>query len=164
MPSVERLRELLNYDPKTGVFTWRVDRRNGNVIRKKAGDVAGCKRGKTGYEIIGIDGKLYLAHRLAWQHVFGVKPSRQVDHINGDRSDNSLDNLRLASQSQQNGNQKRRRDNTSGLRGVHKHKNKWKTQIGRKHIGVFDTKQDAYAAYEDEARRYYGEFYNDRSR
>lgn len=84
----ERLRHLVRYDLKTGVFTWRVNR----TARAKAGSVAGTKN-SLGYRQIGIDGHLHLAHRLAWLYVFGSHPKRRVLHINGVRDDNRFANL-----------------------------------------------------------------------
>ena len=86
------LRQLLNYDPDMGAFTWRQGR--GPV---RAGGVAGCLTRK-GYRRIQIDGQNYMAHRLAWLYMYGSWPPEQIDHINEIKSDNRLDNLRLANQ------------------------------------------------------------------
>jgi len=88
--TVERVRELLAYDPSTGVFTWRHSRRG----QSPAGRVAGGAWGSGGYIGICVDGNRCLAHRLAWFYVHGEWPKHQIDHINGARSDNRIANLR----------------------------------------------------------------------
>ena len=85
-----RLKKLLSYNTDTGEFRWRVTRRGA----ARAGSVAGCVR-HDGYVRIAIDGKRYLAHRLAWLYVHGELVP-ELDHANGVRSDNRLDNLRPA--------------------------------------------------------------------
>ena len=146
MKSLEQdlLKELLNYDPETGVFTWAVDR--GNV---KAGSIAGCLF-MQGYIGISINKSSYKAHRLAWIYMYGVIPKGlTVDHKNGNKSDNSLDNLRLATTAQQNQNAKIYASNTSGFVGVvwHKQSNKWRAYITvnkqTKHLGSFNTPEAA---------------------
>jgi hypothetical protein len=109
-----RLRELLSYDPETGVFVWRVD--GGPFV--KAGAVAGALTAK-GYRRIGIDGKQYKAGRLAWLYVHGVWPTQQIDHKNGDRDGNWIDNLRDVSNAVNSQNQRKARpSNKSGVIGV----------------------------------------------
>ena len=121
----ERLRELLSYDPDSGIFRWRVCAR-----RKLVGSIAGHK-GKQGYMHIGIDGRDYRAHRLVWLYVYGKWPPTEIDHINLLRHDNRLANLRLASREQNSANAPSHRDSSSGLKGVsfHKHMRKWRAEI-----------------------------------
>lgn len=90
--TAERLRELLHYDANTGVFTWRINRKGG----VKAGQTAGCLA-NNGYLVVRLDGKLYLAHRLAWLYVHGAWPQNKVDHKSRIKTDNRIDNLRNAS-------------------------------------------------------------------
>lgn len=126
--TLERLRELLHYDPVTGIFTWRVKRRNG----AKPGDVAGYRTSK-GYIRICLDGiKAYGAHSLAMFYVDGEWPKDLPDHINGDGSDNRIDNLRPATQAQNNSNRGIPAHNSSGAKGVrwHKGRQRWRAQIG----------------------------------
>lgn len=112
--SQERLKELLNYDPKTGLFTWRV--RRGMAV---AGSVAGNKN-QTGYVHIHVDNKPYKAHRLAWLYVHGSFPADLIDHVNGIRDDNRVANLRPVTYSENVENQVRTRANNSlGLAGVY---------------------------------------------
>lgn len=144
-----RLKELLHYDPETGVFTWRVSR--GLAVK---GGTAGCLCKESGRILIGVDGKLHLAHRLVWVYVFGCIPDSGIDHINGCPSDNRLNNLREANQSQNMQNIKNPpKHNTSGALGVcwHKGARKWMSVIqlngSQKYLGLFDSRELAHQAY-----------------
>ena len=146
--TAERLRELLHYEPSTGVFTWKITRNS----RLKPGDVAGSVR-PNGYINLGVAGKLYLAHRLAWLYVYGVWPERMIDHINRNKSDNRIANLRDVTRAQNCQNTLKLSTNTSGFKGVgfDKAKGKWEAKIwyeGRKKwIGYFPDAQLAAKAY-----------------
>lgn len=161
MITAARLRELLNYDPETGVFTWRADRRYG---RTKAGDVAGCLCKTRGYIHIRLDGRLYYGHRLAWLYVHGVWPAGRLDHRDTDGDNNRLTNLRPATQSQNRGNSRRSRRNASGVKGVYldKRTGRWvaEVQVGgrRRYLGSFALKADAGDAYCEAAKEAFGEF------
>lgn len=142
-----RLRELLSYDPTTGLFKWRVNRRGGC----KAGSVAGVNDGR-GYIKTTIDGRPCRAHRLAWLYVYGEWPAHQIDHINGVRSDNRLANLREATNAQNLQNQRKANSkNKCGLLGVGPFGDKWRAQISyygtTKHLGLFETPELAHAVY-----------------
>jgi hypothetical protein len=158
MLTPERLRDLLRYDSETGVWTWKIALRRGWVDR-----TAGSTH-KSGSLTIRIEGRGYRAHRLACLYVTGRWPAGQIDHKDGDPGNNRWHNLREATQHQNNGNQKRRPDNTSGLKGVswHRLRQKWRSYIsvnGRQiHLGSFDTKEAAHAAYCAAAREAFGEF------
>lgn len=162
----ERLREVLRYDPETGIFTWRINIYcgNGRAI-VMAGDVAGHKsvRRHTTYIVIGIDGCRYMAHDLAVFHVEGDMP-RLVDHEDRDGVNNRWENLRRATKSQNGANQCLSPRNKFGLKGVmrDKHGKKWVAQIqvdGKsKHLGTFKTPEEAHAAYVAAAERHFGEF------
>lgn len=150
-----RLKETLNYDPETGIFTWKETRRGLRI-----GDVAGCIA-KHGYIVIRVDKRLYTAHRLAWLYVYGEWPSKNIDHINRNRSDNRISNLRSASQSENCQNTSLRSDNKSGHAGVYwcKNSQKWRAYIGvdgkRISLGYFHEKDDAIAAQSDAKTRYH---------
>jgi len=146
--TAERLREVLDYDPMTGVFVWRV--RTSNCI--KVGSVAGGQR-QDGYMQIKIEARAYLSHRLAWLWVTGEWPVYGIDHINGVKDDNRLANLRAADQSLNTQNMKRARvDNkASGLLGVTQFRNRWQTRVAVKgvihHLGTYDTAEQAHSVY-----------------
>ena len=144
----ERLKTLLDYDPETGLFRWK-----SKAVRNGAhGGRAGNTRPK-GYVCIRIDGRLYMAHRLAWLYVHGMMPTQQIDHINQIKSDNRIDNLREASPSQNGQNRsKPRRDNKAGFLGVQRKGNRWIALIGvngkQQYLGMFATPEAAHQAYQ----------------
>jgi hypothetical protein len=141
-----RLRELLTYDPATGIFTWRIGRKGRST---KAGARAGRPHVK-GYEWIGVDGERIMAHRIAWCYTHGYWPPHQIDHINGDRADNRLSNLRLATPAE-NLQNKRHPNGANPYRGVRNSHGRWQASIyvNKKfvHLGMFDTPEDARDAY-----------------
>ena len=146
--TVETVRAVLDYEPDTGIFRWRVS--CGNV---KAGAAAGSVR-SDGYAVIKINGMQFMAHRLAWLYTHGVMPQDQIDHLNGDKRDNRIANLRDVSQFTNQQNQTRpRTDNISGYRGVswERGNKRWRAQIranGRlQYLGYFDCAKEAHAAY-----------------
>lgn len=110
--SQQRLHEILDFNPQTGVFVWKISPRE-NV---KRGTVAGWHNGKK-MRRISIGHKCYLLHRLAWFYVHGKWPD-QIDHINGDRTDNRLKNLRPATNSQNQANNGAKSNSQLGIRGV----------------------------------------------
>ncbi len=160
MLDASQLRNILHYNPETGEFRWLVR----PAQRIQVGDNAGCLCKTHGYVDIRIDNRLYKAHVLAWLYAHGEWPGRFIDHIDQNRSNNRLANLRLATKAQNAINSKIRRDNTSGLKGVvwDKTRGLWKAQLGSKNgmrfIGRFPTKDQAHAAYCEAAQREFGEF------
>ena len=157
--SAEVLRKL-SYDRETGVFRWAVS----PAQSIKAGTIAGHvhKKKTKGYREIKIAGVICFAHRLAWLFVHGDWPGSELDHINGDRSDNRICNLRPATRSQNLANVRRHCDNTSGFKGVSASGRKWRAtiKIGRlqRHLGVFENKEAAAAAYRAAAEANFGAF------
>ena len=148
-----RVRHLVNYDPKTGLFTWSAKRR-----RCTPGAKAGCRM-KNGYTIIRLDNVLYLAHRLAWLYMTGAWPAHQIDHINGDRADNRFSNLREATNTENAHNRNKRRNNKSGYTGVRAENKRWLAEIKVNYnpirLGLFDTPEEASRAYQDARRKYH---------
>ena len=145
----ERLKELFHYDPETGVFTWIAPSTN----RIKPGRTAGAVTHQ-GYIEIQINGRKCGAHRLAWLYVNGKFPEHQIDHIDGNRTNNRINNLRDIPQE---GNKQNRRflsdRNTSGFLGVTFQKDiqKWVAGLSlngkHTHLGVFKAPEEAHAAY-----------------
>jgi len=157
-PPLQKLNELLSFDPNTGKFT-----RLQSVGNAKAGDMAGSIR-PDGYYELSICGKTYLSHRIAWAMFYGEPPSESIDHINTDRSDNRIENLRLASKSQNGQNRGPNKNNKSGIKGVC-----WDTRVGkwlasitinRKqiHLGHFKDKDIAASAYLNAAALHHRDF------
>lgn len=142
-----RLKELLYYDPQTGVFTWRVDRSRLAKSGCVAGSINSC-----GYRNIWIDRKQYKASRLAWLYVHGAFPSGFIDHIDRVRANDRISNIRVASRSENGQNLTVKKNNKSGFVGVNWHKgtSKWTAQIminGKKiYLGVFNTPEEAATA------------------
>jgi hypothetical protein len=111
--NTEELRELVAYDPETGVLTRRVTLASNAQAGQPITGVVG-----EGYIQCVIKGQFFLGHRLAWQLHYGVVPAGHIDHINGNRADNRICNLRLATRSENLRNSKLRRDSVSGTKGV----------------------------------------------
>jgi hypothetical protein len=149
----ERLKELLNYDPATGIFTWRIAIRGNVKVGQKAGNLH-----PKGYVIISVDRRLAKAHRLAWLYVHGEMPPDELDHINRIPNDNRIANLRLADRYTNTQNTGMQKNNTSGYRGVswHKGQRKWRARISIRgkmnELGYFHSKDDAAKRYEEVAR------------
>mgnify|MGYP003394149988 CR=1 FL=1 len=148
MITQKRLKELLHYAPKTGTFTWLISPRG----RTRPGDVAGGPDGH-GYYRVQMEGIRYRAARLAWFYVYGCWPTVEVDHINGDRSDNRIKNLREATRAQQNQNLGIGLRNKTGILGVswNKERKKWRAEIKIDNksicLGRYRNIDDARAAY-----------------
>jgi hypothetical protein len=162
--SAERLRELLHYEPATGLFFWLVVAND--LVH--VGDVAGHVRAN-GYRLIRVDGWGYPTHRLAWLWMTGEWPKASMDHADGDRANNRWNNLRQANKSQNGANSRRYASNTSGFKGVsrkrpsrHWRAPKWLAQISVNgkviYLGYFDTPEDAHDAYIAAAKKYFGDF------
>lgn len=141
-----RLKELLHYDPDTGVFT-----RAKAVRGHKKGAVAGCDNGR-GYIRIKVDGRYFLAHRLAWLYETASFPEGEIDHINRNGLDNRIKNLRTVTRSENLLNKGLDHRNTSGVKNVSwdQHREKWVAQVRRNkkqfNLGRFATKDEAVAA------------------
>lgn len=159
--TAERVREVFDYDPATGKLTYR---RNRGGIRGK-GEEAGwiCKRKPWmggGYRVTGFNGREYGVHRLVWLWWHGRHARGCIDHINLDRADNRIENLRKCSHSENMANRRIQSNNTSGFKGVahHKASGRWQANIGRTYLGLFDTPEEAHKAYVAAAKERFGEF------
>ena len=109
---INLINEWLNYDKETGIITWK--KNSGNV---KKGSIAGRIK-PDGYRVIKFKNKMLLAHRIAYSIVYGDISNKFVDHINGNRDDNRISNLRAVSRYENNRNSKLRKDNKTGIKGV----------------------------------------------
>jgi hypothetical protein len=166
--TAERVRELLTYEPLTGLFYWRVDRRCGRGrgrVTANAGSQAGTPflgaKGRRYWKIT-IDARCYLAHRIAVLCMMGAWPEHEVDHIDGNGLSNAWANLRPATRAQNGANTSRRSDNTVGLKGVTRQGSRFVAQLqrGKRHVylGAYDTAEEAHAAYVAAAKQHFGEF------
>ena len=148
------------FDYKNGHLIWKTNRTPG----VKAGDIAGTIA-KSGYSQIRLNGKTYKAHRLIFIYHHGYFPGF-VDHIDRNKSNNKIENLREASLVQNQGNRKMDVRNTSGYRGVswYKKDKKWGARITmngtKKFLGLFEDPSDAYDAYCKEAKNHFGSYAN----
>lgn len=154
--SPEELNKYVEY--KDGKFHWKTRLSNRAKLGEEAGTIT-----THGYKCITINRKRYYEHSLVFLYHYGFIP-KMIDHINGNRLDNRIENLRECNVFQNNANKDKTILNTSGYKGVHKQKNsnKWRAQIQigstRKHLGYFDNILDAKKAYDNEAILHYKEF------
>lgn len=154
----ERLKEVYEYLPESGLFIRKI-----RTFRYKAGEVAGTLVDE-GYIQIGIDGKQYRSHRLAFLYMTGQWPSLEVDHINGARSDNSWLNLREATRIQNGQNRGISKGNTTGYKGVSFISTTGTYQAHIRvngkgiYLGRYKTAEEAAAVYQQAAQKYFGDF------
>lgn len=159
MISKEYLISLINYNHDTGEFRWIKTGKG-----RRLNGIAGTK--SHGYILITINGTRYPAHRLAWLYVHGSHPKDCIDHINGNRSDNRISNLRQATNMQNHWNTKLRSTNTSGVKGVNFHKKaqKWCAEVwtdGKKnYLGLYEDIEEARRIVENFRKESHGEFAN----
>lgn len=173
LPSQEVLRQLLDYDPETGVLRWK--ERGLDLFKdsgwgreyscrawnaRYAGEEAFTTVNSNGYRHGTIHGRFFSAHRVIWAHVNGHWPMGEIDHINGDRSDNRLANLRSVGPCQNRQNMRRSTRNTTGVVGVgiHKASGKWHARITASRrpisLGYFDTFEEAVRARKEGEAKY----------
>lgn len=158
--TAERLRELVRYEPSTGNFYWISESRGGfkgSVVIHRAGDRAGTRRGTDGRALIRIDGRLYLGYRLAWLWMTGEWSELEIDHIDGDQTNDRFSNLREASRqkNQQNIRKPQSNKRSSSLLGVYANNRgrsaPWRSAISvdgkQRSLGAFMTEQEAHQAY-----------------
>lgn len=150
MTDFEKFNSVLIYQAETGRLMWRCDLGRNKTAGREAGAVRVAKH--TFYRCLSLHKKDYLAHRVVWLLSTGTWPANDIDHIDGDGLNNRFTNLRDVVDSENCKNARQRRDNTSGITGVHWNKRtlKWHAAIGvdgkSRHIGVFDKIEDAAAA------------------
>jgi HNH endonuclease/AP2 domain len=153
------LKELFDYDAETGNLIWRVNRNNHKAL---AGDVAGTVKAD-GYRKIRINGRRPYAHRIVWLWHHGSLPDGDIDHIDNNPLNNRIENLREATNTQNQANKSRQSNNTSGYPGVvfHKATGKWNAKInvdGRRiHLGLWDNKKQAHIRYLRAASKLFGD-------
>lgn len=154
MTTQERLKEIYSYDSESGLFTFNVKRGPMRV-----GDVAGTIN-KGGYIQINFDGKIYVAHRLAWLYVIGEWPDGWIDHKDTVRTNNRFDNLRVVTPTVSNRNRNMNKRNTSGTTGIswNKKESKWQAYIcvdsRMINLGWFEHKEDAILARMTAEKKY----------
>lgn len=154
--TIERLREVIDYDPITGVMRWRIALGSRGVKGKEITTNHG-----EGYISVQIDGTTYLGHRLAWFHYYGHWPTKHLDHRDLDRKHNAIANLREATTGQNNANRPVRKDNKLGIKGVRffpGRKKPFQALVTSRSIGYFATEEEAREAYALAARQRHGEF------
>lgn len=161
MLTQSKLKEVLNYDPDTGIFNWKIKTCKKVCVGKIAGYIS-----PNGYIHIRINNQNYLGHRLAWLYVYGEFPKNDIDHINNNTADNKIINLRLATKSENAWNRKLQIDNTSGVKGVywHANKNKWMARImvnnKQIYLGSFEDLKVAEKVILESRNKYHREFAN----
>ena len=161
MPPLEELKEFLDYNPDTGIFIWKKQVAQNIKVGQEAGAM-----NSNGYIQIRFKNSPYLAHRLAYYMYYGIHPlEKLVDHIDGDKTNNKIDNLRLATNSQNGMNRVSLAiNNTSGATGVvwNKRRKKWTARITidrfQKHLGIFANKEDAIKSRREAEIKYFGDF------
>jgi hypothetical protein len=157
VPSHEEILEMLEYDKETGDMTWKVRRGRMAWPGAKAGTM-----GPIGYKQVGLFGFRYMLHRVAWFMHYGEWPENELDHINGIRDDNRIENLRPATREQNTQFCKMRKDNTTGVKGVSFRDGRYLARVRlngtRKHIGIFSNLNDAEAAIKAAREEMHKEF------
>jgi hypothetical protein len=182
LPTTEYLRACFNYDPDTGILTWRArpkghfasskNNSHATINTRKSGKPAGTRRGVTGYVIVTMSNKMFYSHRVIWKLVTGEDPEGEIDHRNRDKGDNRWLNLRQATHAQNTHNRPRMGDNTTGYKGVYLDKRrgrckKWGAVIEvtgrRRFLGLYNTPDAAAAAYSKAALHLQGDYSCDNS-
>lgn len=156
MITQERLREVLHYDPISGLWTCLINRR-----RSRQGTITGVLN-YFGYIQVSVDGAIYLSHRLAWLYMTGEWPEYEIDHIDLNKANNAWKNLRTSTRSANSANKPKQSNNSSGYKGVSRCGNKWRAYIvvnkKQLYLGLYIDPQKAHDAYFEAAIKYYGEF------
>ncbi|WP_346827240.1 HNH endonuclease [Serratia inhibens] len=171
LPSQKYLAERLIYHPSSGEFFWKeIAVCNGNDAAwnaKYAGKIAGLVCQRYGYRRMCIDGTHYRANRIAWRISTGYDPGELcIDHIDGDKANDAIANLRLVTHSENMRNRGSQSNNASGMKGIYWHRRdkKWiaRVCVNRKYqnLGRFKTAGEAFAAYKNGVKKIHGEYAN----
>lgn len=152
----ENLLSTFRYEPETGLLY-----RMKSPKKRFEGKVVGAKESR-GYLQVRFEGRLYMAHRIIWFIVYGHWPQEEIDHINRDRADNRLSNLRLATRQENTWNASLRKDNRFGAKGVSDRYGRYVAIIrvngANTNLGYFNTVAEAAEAYKSAAKQLRGEF------
>lgn len=160
--SQELVKALFNYCEETGLFTRKIT----TGTKAKVGSIAGSI-GSSGYIYLEINGNRYRAHRVAWLYIHGKFSEYQLDHINHDRADNSINNLREVTNKENSYNSSIRSDNTTGYKGVSldSRSNRYRAYITidgkQKSLGYYSTAEEAALAYNRASKELFGEYRNE---
>ena len=151
----DHIRTILDYNPKTGEFTWKTHKRRPDLIGKKAGSPTNA-----GYWAIAINNQKRFAHRLAWLYMTGKHPLKHIDHKDGNKQNNAFSNLREVDRVGNLQNmRKATKANKVGFLGVSQHQGKWRTQImidgERIRVSGFDTPEQAHEKYLELKRKHH---------
>ena len=156
LPPQKKLQELFDY--RDGELYWKERISRYSIDLSKP---AGCI-GKSGYRVIRVEGKDYRAHRLIWKYQHGKDPKEFIDHIDGNRVNNNIENLRESTTQQNSFNTGPQKNNKLGIKGVKKQRNKYIATIEingkRKHLGLFNTIEEARLAREESEKKLFKEF------
>lgn len=174
-PTAEFIRQILDYNPKTGELFWKARKAEMFQVVTDTPEKA-CKTWNTqfagkrvgtrhtlGYLRVSIYDVSYYCHRLAWIHFYGFEPRGQIDHANGDKTDNRITNLRDANNQQNSANKRVLANNILGVKNVRRtDEGRFRSTIyvdsAPIHLGIFDTIEEASAAYAKAARKHFGKF------
>lgn len=161
MPDLHYLKSILDYNPDTGLFYYKIKTSNNVKLDK----VAGCVDKELNYLKISVNNFRYYAHRLAYFYMTGIDPKeKDVDHKDNNGLNNKFDNLRLATRAQNNGNSRKIKKKSSKYKGVsyHKASQKWSAAImvnyKRIHLCLYEKEEEAAQAYAQAAFKYFGSF------
>lgn len=175
LPDAEYLRSILLYVPATGVLFWRQRPREHfatanawNTWNSRYADSEAGAARSDGYQAVTIDARIYLAHRLIWKIVHGTDPVAQIDHRRLSSRDNNIDNLRAATNGQNGQNRRCASKSLTGFKGVYpvngSRRHPYMAQVHVNgspiYLGVYETAEEAHAAYCAAARKHFGEFFN----
>lgn len=156
LPPLKVAREYFTYDSKTGSIFNRTSKTNRRSGERAESQEAG------GYLVVSIRGALFKAHRMAWLLHYGSEPTGVIDHIDGNRKNNAIENLRDAKHHMNMCNRPAPPHNTSGIKGVSRHGRKWRASVTvdrkRHNLGTFERKEDAAAVVRDARIRLHGEY------